>query len=71
MKRRRRHCLVRASQEAVALFRVWAADNPAAHQEDLAATLNNFAAAFSCVGRHQDALGHRSRSRRSIPHFAR
>ena len=45
-----------ATQEAVTLCRALAADNPAAHQADLAAALNNLGNRLDQVGRYQEAL---------------
>ena len=51
-----------ATQEAVTLRRALAADNPAAHQADLATALSNLGIWLDRVGRSAEALAARTES---------
>ena len=55
-----------AAQESVALSRVLAADNPAAHQADLARALSNLGLRLDQVGRSAEALTARTESVRLL-----
>ena len=49
-----------AHEEAVALYRALARDNPAVHQPDLAGAVSNLGVGLDGVGRSQEALSART-----------